>query len=120
MSTTEFKFNYPTGWAKGIDLDSLRASSDEHLRAVLESAVRDGMTVADRDVFVHRTGRKNQLGDELIVMSGYADWGQAGWFTAEEITSTGPHKGSRSPKCFFHTREGAIADLKSDYYAEYK
>ena len=46
------------------------------------------------------TGRINDLNSELVVMPGTSDWGDQGWFIAEEIRVPG-REPFITPKVFF-------------------
>ena len=76
-------------------------------------------TSTTRNALIRRTNRFNKLGDELIVIEGYSDAGEPGFFTAVETNIPGRDR-FRTPKCFFRIAEHAFEDLDSTYYSEFK
>jgi len=69
-----------------------------------------------------RTGRKDHRGDELVVFQAISDFGTPAWFTGSEYTDDrDPSDVFTSLKmmAIFKTKEGAIADLKTNNHRSY-
>lgn len=57
---------------------------------------------------VHRTGHVDRLWGEVVVLSGYSDWGDKGWMVCNEFVREEGSRPSYHPHVFF--RQDALAD----------
>jgi hypothetical protein len=63
---------------------------------------------------VYKSGRFNKLGDELVVVEAYSDWGQKGHMVSVQFMHGG--RPARTPKMFFTDRNAALNSVMHDEY----